>query len=83
MWCGSPASAAHFVFWLYAECAAFVTSRRFQHPLAAVTDALIRHGTLSGDEVHRLVDEHTPTDDGREEMARSTKGHEDAPRAHA
>ena len=59
MWTGSGQAAAHWVSWLHAETVALVESRDFHRPLAAVVRALVTDGTLSGEEVHRLVDEHT------------------------
>jgi hypothetical protein len=60
VWCGSKRSARLFVEFVLAETVAFVRSRRFARPLRAVTEALLVHGALTGDQVHELVETHKP-----------------------
>ena len=50
-------TAPSFLAWMLAEVRDWVGSAEFSRPLAAVTAALLKHHSLSGAEVHRLVGE--------------------------
>lgn len=60
IWFRDEKATGAFVRWIVAETAALVRSPRFAKPLAAVTEALLTHGALPGNEVHRLAADTDP-----------------------
>jgi hypothetical protein len=71
LWSGDPQAAGAFAHRLLAETVALVRSRAFARPLAALVEQLLRHASLPGNEVHRIVSEHS--DPWRENRMARTK----------
>jgi hypothetical protein len=70
-------TAPAFLAWMLTEVRDWVGSPEFSRPLAAVTAALLKHDSLSGAEVHRLVGEKSFISREREKTMARTKARSD------